>query len=348
MMVTLRQTTYLLALLIMIGYLLHIGKPVLLPVLIAVISVYILFDVTARLGQVPVLGRLPSLLRRVLVLLTFTIALIALFTYVLDTFTQVAAVLPSYKANLDSLMTHVAQLVGVDDEPSWAKLRAMTFDRVEIQPFIGPVILSIRGLGGTLFLVVLYASFLTAERAGMARKLNLALEGNAAAENRTIQLINRINTRIGDYLSVKTVVNIILGALSYGVMLLFGIDFALFWAILIALLNYIPYIGSLIGVIFPVLLSLAQFGSFTVASLVAVSLTAAQLFVAGYLEPRMLGRAFNLSPFVVLLALAFWSALWGLPGAVLAVPLTASLIIVMAEIDATRPFAILLSASGKV
>ena len=63
MMVTLRQTTYLLALLIMIGFILHIGKPVLLPVLIAVISVYILFDVTARLGQVPLIGLLPSILR---------------------------------------------------------------------------------------------------------------------------------------------------------------------------------------------------------------------------------------------------------------------------------------------
>ena len=62
----------------------------------------------------------------------------------------------------------------------------------------------------------------------------------------------------------------------------------------------------------------------------------------------MMGRAFNLSPFVVLFALAFWSALWGIPGAVLAVPLTASLIIVLGEISATRPIAIMLSASGRI
>jgi len=62
----------------------------------------------------------------------------------------------------------------------------------------------------------------------------------------------------------------------------------------------------------------------------------------------MMGRAFNLSPFVVLLALAFWSALWGLPGALLAVPLTASLVLVLAEIPTARPIAVLLSASGKV
>jgi len=62
----------------------------------------------------------------------------------------------------------------------------------------------------------------------------------------------------------------------------------------------------------------------------------------------MMGRAFNLSPFVVLLSLAFWSTLWGLPGALLAVPMTASLVLVLAEINATRPIGIMLSSSGQV
>ena len=131
-------------------------------------------------------------------------------------------------------------------------------------------------------------------------------------------------------------------------MLVLGIEFALFWAVLIAFLNYIPYIGSLIGVLFPVLLSLAQFGTLSMAATVLVALTTAQVVVGAYLEPRMMGRAFNLSPFVVLLALAFWSTLWGLPGALLAVPLTASLVIVLAEIKSARPIAVLLSASGKI
>jgi predicted PurR-regulated permease PerM len=104
----------------------------------------------------------------------------------------------------------------------------------------------------------------------------------------------------------------------------------------------------MIGVIFPVLLSLAQFGTLSMAGAVMVALTIAQIFVAFFLEPRMMGRAFNLSPFVVLLALAFWSSLWGLPGALLAVPLTVSLILVFAELKATRPIAVLLSASGKL
>ncbi len=210
-----------------------------------------------------------------------------------------------------------------------------------------PALLSLRGFGVTLFLVVLYSSFFIAERGVMARKVMIAM-GDEDVGERTIQLLSRINERIGQYLFVKTVVNIILGALSFIILLFFGIEFALFWAVLIAFLNYIPYIGSMIGVIFPVLLSLAQFGTLSMAGAVMVALTIAQIFVAFFLEPRMMGRAFNLSPFVVLLALAFWSSLWGLPGALLAVPLTVSLILVFAELKATRPIAVLLSASGKL
>ena len=79
-----------------------------------------------------------------------------------------------------------------------------------------------------------------------------------------------------------------------------------------------------------------------------LALSAAQIVIGAWLEPRLMGRAFNLSPFVVLLALSFWSTLWGLAGAILAVPMTASLVLVLAEINSTRPLAVMLSTSGKV
>lgn len=346
-MLKLRDITYLTALAIMIGWILYIGQSVLLPVLIAIIALYVLSNLTRRLGRVPVLGQLPEGLRRFLVLVAFTILLVVVFSYVIDTFTQVATILPRYEANLDALVVRTAGLLGLEGESTWESLKSITIDQFRIQDYIAPVLFSLRGFGGTLFLVVLYAFFFMAERARMKGKLALAV-ADPDREGKTLKVLDRINDRVGDYLAVKTVVNVILGGLSFAVMLAFGIDFALFWAILIALLNYIPYIGSLIGVLFPVVLSLGQFGSLPLAVAVTVTLTAAQMFVAGYLEPRMMSRAFNLSPFVVLFALAFWSALWGVSGAVLAVPLTASLVIVLAELEATRPMAIMLSASGKI
>ena len=342
-----RNATYGTALVLMIGWLLWIGQSVLLPVIAAIISVYVLSTAASSMQQLPLLGRLPAWARRTLILLAFTIGVVMLFVLVIDNLAEVLAALPRYESNLEALLTRAASLIGIEDEPTWANLRAATIDQIDMRALVAPTLLSIQGFGVTLFLVVLYASFFMAERGSMARKLVIALGGEEPGQ-RALSLLARINDRIGGYLFVKTVVNVILGMISYGIMLVLGIEFALFWAVLIAFLNYIPYLGSIVGVIFPVLLSLAQFGTLWMAGLVLVSLTAAQMLVGAWMEPRLMGRAFNLSPFVVLLALAFWSALWGVPGALLAVPMTASLVLVLSEIEATRPIAVMLSASGRV
>ncbi len=342
-----RNATYGTALTLMLGWFLWIGQPVLLPVLAAVISVYVLLTAAESMQDLPIVGRLPAWARRTMILIVFAFAVVLLFILVINNLAQVAAALPRYETNLEMLVTRSASLLRIEDEPTWENVRSVTLDQVDFRSWVAPALLSLRGFGVTLFLVVLYASFFIAERGVMARKVVIAMGGEEAG-SRAISLLSRINERIGQYLFVKTVLNVILGAISFAIMVLLGIEFALFWAVLIAFLNYIPYIGSLIGVIFPVLLSLAQFGTLGMAGVVAVSLTLAQVFVGAYLEPRMMGRAFNLSPFVVLLALAFWSTLWGLPGALLAVPMTASLVLVLAEIQTTRPIAVLLSASGKV
>ncbi len=121
-----------------------------------------------------------------------------------------------------------------------------------------------------------------------------------------------------------------------------------FWAILIALLNYIPYVGSFLGVIFPVVLSMAQFGSIERTLALAALLTLAQMGVGNVLEPRMVRRKVNMSPFVVLVALALWSSIWGVSGAILAIPLTSIIAIVMGSFASTRPFAILLAENVSV
>ncbi|WP_081536019.1 AI-2E family transporter [Rhodovulum sp. P5] len=335
------------ALAIMIGWLLWIGKPVLLPVLAAVIAVYILSAGVHALSGLPVLRLAPQWMLRMVVLLGFTVAILLLGLLLTANFARVAAALPRYETNIDALVVRIAELMGLRDEPNWATIRDSTIGRIDTRRWISFLLNSVRGFGGTLFFIVLYASFLFAERMQFASKFHLAL-GSTGRTEHALGLLERINERIGDYLLVKTTINVILGVLSYLLLRAIGIEFALFWAILIAVLNYIPYFGSLIGVLFPVLLSLAQFGTLWTAALTLVALTTVQVYVGAYLEPRLMGRAFNLSPLVVLLALAFWGTLWGVPGAILAVPLTSSLVIVLAEIPATRPAAIMLSASGKV
>ena len=109
-----------------------------------------------------------------------------------------------------------------------------------------------------VLVVILYAALLLVEQRSFAAKIaNLSTDPRNVARIR--QITTDINARIGSYLGLKTVLSILLGAVSWAVMAFVGLEFAVFWSVLIALLNFVPYIGSVLGVFFPVLMAIVQF-----------------------------------------------------------------------------------------
>lgn len=335
------------ALALMLGWLLFIGQNILLPITLSVISVYVLSSCTDKMATMPLIGRTYEWMRRLAVLLAFLIAIAFLMSLIATNVESVINALPGYQENLNAIINRSATLLGFSDAPTWDELQNRLLDRINLQTVATSLLTSLSSLGSMIFMIFLYTSFLLAERGSFAEKL-IRSSRNQASADQMLAMVRDVNRRIGDYLAIKTLINVILAGVSYGIMLLLGIDFPAFWAVLIGLLNYIPYVGSFIGVIFPVVLSIAQFGSIPITLATLTSLTAAQLFVGNVLEPKWIGRTVNLSPFVVLVALSFWTALWGLPGAILAVPLTSILVIIFAAAPATRPIAIMLSTKGEV
>ena len=341
------RATHALAFCIMTVWLLWIGQPIILPLVFAIIVLYLIFGVAAVLCRVPVLNRVPRSFMRFLVLVLISFCIIALFAFLASSVAKVVEALPGYERNFDVLVGSIADALGIEDTPSWERLQAATFGQIDLFVFLVPFLNSIKDLGVTLFLISIYAVFILAERIHFADKLKLAISDSEKV-TRVLSLLDRGNDQVGQYILVKTVINLILGALSFVVMSVIGIEFAMFWAVLISLLNYIPYIGSWIAVLFPVALSLVQSASTGLALVTLVSLTVVQVYIGNFVEPRFLGRTFNLSPLVVLLSLAFWGALWNIAGAVLAIPFTVSLMIVLAEFPAMRPVVIMLSTRGRL
>lgn len=325
-----------------VGWLLVIGQGILLPIFAAVIAVYVLTAAADAMERVPVLRRLPLFLRRLLVLIGFTMSFVALGIVIVVTVNQLIELVPVYRQNLETLAIQFADLIGMKEHPTWDDIHEATIGRINIRGLLTTTLGSVANLGTTTFLVVVYAVFLMSERGTFVGKLGAAFPQGDSAEL-TTQLVTDINRRIGEYLAIKTLVNVILGAVSYVVLLIMGVDFALFWAVMIGLFNYIPYVGSLIAVALPVILSLAQFGSVATTVVLAALLIIPQVFVGNFLEPKLLSKQLNLSPFVVLVALAVWTAMWGLPGAILAIPMTSMLAIIFAAFPATRFIAVLLS-----
>jgi len=196
--------------------------------------------------------------------------------------------------------------------------------------------------GVAVLITMVFTIFLLSERQSLAEKLAVAMRDRNNAE-RSFEALASVRERVSRYLLVKTCINVLIAGISYVIMRSFELDFALFWALMIGLFNYIPYVGSIVAVAFPVLLSVVQFGELGTTLLLAAVMTVAQILVGNIIEPQVIGRQLNQSPIVVVCALAVWGAIWGIPGAILAVPMTASLAIVLHAFPATRPVSILLA-----
>lgn len=330
-----------------IGWLLVLGKSILLPVLLGIIGIYILDSTASTIGRVPGLRGMPRRARRLLALLVIFLLLVLMGVLIESNAQAVAANIPRYQTNLNALIESVMSMLGVKKLPDWSSIEQTLSGKFDVLGFLQGTLSTVQGFGTVLMMTILYIVFILTDLNGMPVKLQKAL-GDAESADRSLKIVAQINQKIGSYLSAKTLINVILAAISFAIMLLLGIEFALFWAILIGLLNYIPYLGSIMGVLFPVMLSLVQFSGLWHAGVAFIALMAAQLFVGNYLEPRLVGNSVNLSGFMVLFSLTIWTAMWGLAGTILAIPLTAVVMIILSQIQSTRPLAILMSENGEL
>jgi AI-2 transport protein TqsA len=161
-------------------------------------------------------------------------------------------------------------------------------------------------------------------------------------------MLSAISGGIRRYIWIKTLISLLTGALSYAVLRGLGVDFAETWALLIFFLNYIPNIGSVVGVIFPTLLALVQFDTLVPFFSIAIGLTAIQLIIGNVVDPMLTGRSLNMSSFAIVLLLAFWGTIWGVVGMFLCVPIMMLMMIVCANVPSWRWVAVLLSKDGRI
>ena len=129
-------------------------------------------------------------------------------------------------------------------------------------------------------------------------------------------------------------------------MLAVGLDNVLFWAVIFFLLTFIPNLGVTIGSIAPSLFALIQFPTVWQAITIFVVIQIVATIVGNLIYPRLQAHTQNIDPVATLLSLAFWSWLWGLPGAFLAVPMTLMSMMVFTQFPSTRWVAAMLSNDG--
>jgi len=182
--------------------------------------------------------------------------------------------------------------------------------------------------------------FIIFEASLLPGRIERAYPGGAS--ERVHMIRDQIEASVNTYVVVKTGVGFGTGICAGIIMLAFGIDLWFTWALLTFLLNYVPYIGSLLATIPPLILGFILLDPSLLIFLTVLLLTNQQLW-GNIIETRWAGRALDISPVLLLVVTAFSFWVWGIIGMILSIPLVVILKIVLENIDATRPLAILLS-----
>jgi AI-2 transport protein TqsA len=151
-----------------------------------------------------------------------------------------------------------------------------------------------------------------------------------------------IAARLRGYLLARTILGLATAALYVGWLWIFDVRLLIVWGLLAFFLNFIPTLGSLIAGLAPVAFAFFQ-KDFSTAVLVGAGILVIEQVMGNFIDPKVQGRQVSLSPLVILITLLLWGWIWGIAGAVLAVPITIAFVIVAAHVGPLRPFALFLS-----
>ena len=167
-----------------------------------------------------------------------------------------------------------------------------------------------------LLVVFFFLSSWTRLRRGTIRR-----RGSFDGALRTARLIQNVVDATADYLGTITIINVMLGVLVALMLWAIGMPSPLMWGGIVALCNYIPYLGPIAAAFLLGLGGLMTFDVVGWALLPALIFVIAHLVEANVLTPLVLGRRLTINPLLILVSLSFWGWVWGTPGALLAVPL---------------------------
>lgn len=195
-----------------------------------------------------------------------------------------------------------------------------------------------------LFIMIILAFILVAKPATQS---NLQRAFKSSIAEQVGQIMNSIAGKISTFMLVQTIVSLATGLLVWMTCVLLGLKFALTWGMLAFFLNFIPFVGSIIAALPPVLLALLQFyPNIWPAVIILLAVLAINQIIGNVVTPKLMGDQLDLSPIVIFIFLLLWGFLWGIIGAFLAIIFAVMLKIICEHVPGLRPIAIMMT-TGK-
>lgn len=304
------------------GGAIYLTRSVILPLVIAIFLTMIINRVDALIGAVLRLRRL-RWFTKLAAMVGILGILFGLVMAAIVSGTDVAGRYPEYEALLgaslrDSELTQRV-LTWLGDQGVLAQLQQLPVG-TWVSDFLGSLI----SLLSNFVLVGIFTGFLV-------------------SSSTFTGVLAEMDKKVGTYVATLSLIGLLTGLAVYLLCLAFGIDFALFWALLAFLLNFIPVVGAVVASVPPILLAVIQLDSWTAIVFFALIMVLLNSLLGQVLQPKLMGQRLAIKPLAILLGLIFWGLLWGIPGMFLSTPLMVLLRILASHFNFSRSFERLLS-----
>lgn len=305
--------------------------------------------------------KIPGWLATIIAVLIIVIFMLAFVWFVFYTVDVLIRKIPTYASKLYDLDVFVQTLASkwVDLPDDFSIFNMIQIDWVGgvLMPMLKSVSSSAVSILSNALVTILMTVFLLLERHTLIPKLGYVANYNNKIETSSLfeeeetqddkvqKIWDRINKQVSKYIGIKIVVSVATGAMFYIVSKSVGLDFAFLWGVLAIVLNFIPTIGSIVITVLTIFMAIIQFlPNWTPILIVAAGTILTENIIGNFIDPRLQGNQLNLSPFVILVSLSVFGYVWGIVGMFLAVPLLSVLQIVFANMEETRPIAMLISS----
>lgn len=324
---------------------LKITSTVTIPLTIAILMSFVLQPIVRALTKL----HIPWAIATILVSLLFMIAIIFGGTVLLTSLRSILADFPVYETRFLRIYESIADIFNLafDADKSffdnlWTGLNEVFNFRGYVQRLALALSGGIYSFGRSLFLVILLMAFLLVETQMTSDKINVAFEGKI--KKRVIIITGVVIKEIVHFLFIKFYISLATGFFVYIGLSIIGLDFAIIWAFIAFMLNFIPTFGSIFSSVITTLFAALQFFPSHGHIVAVFALMLAVNFIFGNIvEPKIEGDNLGISPFVIIASLSLWGWVWGFVGMILAVPFMVIIKIVCENIPILYPVAVFLS-----
>jgi len=306
---------------------LELGRPILVPVTSAVVIGLMLGPLSKRAEKYKIPALISALAFWLFVVAVLYLIIVTVSGAIIDVAEKTPDVSRNIRDKLDVFNRPMAALQDLRNAilPSGSKDTGVTVDLLSIATpaltFLTPAVGQIVAFLGTLFFFLLGRTQL--------RHVMVIFFENREARLRTLRILNDVESNLTKYLSVVTIINVVVGLSATLIAFLVGLPNAAAWGVLAFILNFIPYIGALIMQVVLFLVGLIVFPTIGQALIAPLLYLAFTTLEGHFITPSIMGRRLFLNPLTVFLALIFWTWLWGPMGAFLSVPILIMMLVVV-------------------